>query len=237
MRLLLISNSTNPGEPYLDYPKHEIKKFLGDKPINALFIPYAGITFSHDEYEEKVNNRFLDINHKVTSIHHFDNPIEAIENAEAIIVGGGNTWHMVKTLQDKGLMEIIKKKVESGTPYIGWSAGSNIACPTLKTTNDMPISEPKSFNTLNLVPFQINPHYLDAHPENHGGETREMRIEEFMVVNQNTYVVGLREGTMLLIENSKMKMIGNRTARIFKYGQDPIELSSKDDFTYLLSTK
>ena len=101
----------------------------------------------------------------------------------------------------------------------------------------MPISEPKSFNTLNLVPFQINPHYLDAHPENHGGETREMRIEEFMVVNQNTYVVGLREGTMLLIENSKMKMIGNRTARIFKYGQDPIELSSKDDFTYLLSTK
>ncbi|NLX81397.1 MAG: dipeptidase PepE [Proteiniphilum sp.] len=237
MRLLLISNSTNPGEPYLDYPKHEIKKFLGDKPINALFIPYAGITFSHDEYEEKVNNRFLDINHKVTSIHHFDNPIEAIENAEAIIVGGGNTWHMVKTLQDKGLMEVIKKKVESGTPYIGWSAGSNIACPTLKTTNDMPISEPKSFNTLNLVPFQINPHYLDAHPENHGGETREMRIEEFMVVNQNTYVVGLREGTMLLIENSKMKMIGNRTARIFKYGQDPIELSSKDDFTYLLSTK
>lgn len=237
MRLLLISNSTNPGEPYLDYPKHEIKKFLGDKPINALFIPYAGITFSHDEYEEKVNNRFLDINHKVTSIHHFDNPIEAIENAEAIIVGGGNTWHMVKTLQDKGLMEVIKKKVESGTPYIGWSAGSNIACPTLKTTNDMPISEPKSFNTLNLVPFQINPHYLDAHPENHGGETREMRIEEFMVVNQNTYVVGLREGTMLLIENSKMNMIGNRTARIFKYGQDPIELSSKDDFTYLLSTK
>lgn len=237
MRLLLISNSTNPGEPYLDYPKHEIKKFLGDKPINTLFIPYAGITFSHDEYEEKVNNRFLDINHKVTSIHHFDNPIEAIENAEAIIVGGGNTWHMVKTLQDKGLMEVIKKKVESGTPYIGWSAGSNIACPTLKTTNDMPISEPKSFNTLNLVPFQINPHYLDAHPENHGGETREMRIEEFMVVNQNTYVVGLREGTMLLIENSKMKMIGNRTARIFKYGQDPIELSSKDDFTYLLSTK
>lgn len=235
MRLLLISNSTNPGEPYLDYPKYEIKKFLGDKPIKALFIPYAGITFSHDEYEEKVNNRFLDINHKVTSIHHFENPIEAIESADAIIVGGGNTWHMVKTLQDKGLMDVIKKKVEEGTPYIGWSAGSNIACPTLKTTNDMPISEPKSFNTLNLVPFQINPHYLDSHPSNHGGETREMRIEEFMVVNQETYVVGLREGTMLLVEDNKMNMIGDRTARIFKYGQEPVELSNKDDFTFLLS--
>ena len=235
MRLLLISNSTNPGEPYLDYPKYEIKKFLGEEPINALFIPYAGITFSHDEYEDKVNNRFSEINHKVTSIHHFDNPIKAIEDAEAIIVGGGNTWHMVKTLQDKGLMDAIKNKVENGTPYIGWSAGSNIACPTLKTTNDMPISEPKSFNTLNLVPFQINPHYLDAHPENHGGETREMRIEEFMVINKQTYVVGLREGTMLLVENSKMSLIGKNTARIFKYGQNPVELSDKDDFTFLLS--
>ena len=235
MRLLLISNSTNPGEPYLDYPKYEIKKFLGEKPVKILFIPYAGITFSHDEYEEKVNNRFLDIDHKVTSIHHFENPIEAIESADAIMVGGGNTWHMVKTLQDKGLMDAIKKKVENGTPYIGWSAGSNIACPTLKTTNDMPISEPSSFNTLNLVPFQINPHYLDAHPENHGGETREMRIEEFMMVNQNTYVVGLREGTMLLVENNKMSMIGDRTARIFKYGQEPVELSNEDNFTHLLS--
>lgn len=235
MRLLLISNSTNPGEPYLDYPKLEIKKFLGNSPVNALFIPYAGITFSYDEYEEKVNNRFAEIGHKVTGIHHFENPIEAVNNAEAIIVGGGNTWHLVKTLQEKGLLEVIRKKVEQGTPYIGWSAGSNIACPTLKTTNDMPIVEPKSFSTLGLIPFQINPHYLDDHPSNHGGETREMRIAEFLKVNRDTFVVGLREGTMLFLENNKLSLIGNRTARIFKYNQVALELSDKEDFTFLLS--
>ncbi len=235
MRLLLISNSTNPGEPYLDYPKFEIKKFLGNSPVNALFIPYAGITFSYDEYEEKVNNRFAEIGHKVTGIHHFEDPIEAINNAEAIIVGGGNTWHLVKTLQEKGLLEVIRKKVEQGTPYIGWSAGSNIACPTLKTTNDMPIVEPISFSTLGLIPFQINPHYLDDHPSNHGGETREMRIAEFLEVNRNTFVVGLREGTMLFLENNKLSLIGNRTARIFKYNEEALELSDKEDFTFLLS--
>lgn len=235
MRLLLISNSTNPGEAYLDYPKHEIKKFLGDAPLNAVFIPFAGITFSYDEYEKKVNNRLAEVGHKVTGIHKYEDQIEAVKNADVIIVGGGNTWHLVKELQDKGLMDIIKNKVENGTPYIGWSAGSNIACPTLKTTNDMPITEPKSFNTLNLVPFQINPHYLDAHPSNHGGETREMRIQEFIEVNKDTYVVGLREGTMLLLENEKLSLIGNREARIFKYNNEPQELSNNDDFTFLLS--
>ncbi len=235
MRLLLISNSTNPGEAYLDYPKFEIKKFLGDSPVNAVFIPFAGITFSYDEYEEKVNNRFEEIGHKVTGIHKFENQIEAIKNAEAIVVGGGNTWHMVKVLQESALMDVIKEKVEAGTPYIGWSAGSNIACPTLKTTNDMPIAEPISFNTLNLVPFQINPHYLDTHPSNHGGETREIRINEFLEINKQTYVVGLREGTMLLFENQKLSLIGDRTARIFKHGQEPVELTNNDDFTFLLS--
>lgn len=234
MRLLLISNSTNPGEAYLDYPKNYIKDFLGEKPVHALFIPYAGITFSHDEYEEKVNQRFAEIGHKVTSIHHFSNPTEAVEKAEAIIVGGGNTWHMVKTLQDKGLIAPIRNKVLSGTPYIGWSAGSNIACPTLKTTNDMPISEPRSFDTLNLVPFQINPHYLDDHPSNHGGETREMRINEFLEINKEVYVVGLREGTMLLLENEELKLMGNRSARIFKYEKEPLELNNKDNFTFLI---
>ena len=234
MRLLLISNSTNPGEAYLDYPKNNIKDFLGDEPVDALFIPYAGITFSHDEYEEKVNHRFAEIGHKVTSIHHFSDPIEAVEKAAAIIVGGGNTWHLVKTLQDNGLIEPIRKKVLTGTPYIGWSAGSNIACPTLKTTNDMPISEPRSFDTLNLVPFQINPHYLDAHPADHGGETREMRINEFLEINKEVYVVGLREGTMFLREDESIKLMGNRTARIFKYGKEPMELNNNADFAFLI---
>ena len=180
MRLLLISNSTNPGEEYLDYPKNNIKDFLGEKPLNAIFIPYAAVTFSFEEYEKKVNDRFVEIGHHVTSIHRFINPIEAIENSDAIVVGGGNTWQLVKMLQEKGLMKAIRKKVKQGTPYIGWSAGSNIACPSLRTTNDMPIVEPVKFKTLKLVPFQINPHYLDDNPANHGGETREMRINEFI---------------------------------------------------------
>ena len=234
MRLLLISNSTNPGEDYLDYPKNNIKDFLGDKSKNAIFIPYAAVTFSFEEYEKKVNDRFAEIGHQVTSIHRFINPIEAIENSDAIVVGGGNTWQLVKMLQEKGLIKVIRKKVKQGTPYIGWSAGSNIACPSLKTTNDMPIVEPIKFKTLKLVPFQINPHYLDDNPANHGGETREVRINEFIEVNRETHVVGLREGTMLLLENNDLALIGKRKARVFKYGQEPLELSDEDDFNFLL---
>ena len=234
MRLLLISNSTNPGEGYLEYPTPYIKDFLGDKAVNALFIPYAGVTFSFEAYEEKVNARFKEIGHHVTSIHRFINPIEAIENAEAIVVGGGNTWQLVRMLHEKGLMKPIRKKVKEGTPYIGWSAGSNIACPTLKTTNDMPIVDPIKFKTLKLVPFQINPHYLDDHPANHGGETREMRINEFIEVNREVTVVGLREGTMLLREQNELTLMGSKPARLFKYGQEPREVSGEDNLNFLL---
>lgn len=234
MRLLLISNSTNPGEAYLNYPKENIKDFLGETPIHCLFIPYAAVTFSFDEYEDKVNSRFAEIGHKVTGIHRYDNPKEAVEKADAIVVGGGNTWQLVKMMQENNLMEAIVKKVETGTPYVGWSAGSNIACPTLKTTNDMPIVEPPKFETLNLIPFQINPHYLDENNENHGGETREVRIIEFIHANKEVYVVGLREGCMLLLENKNIKMIGSRSARIFHYGKDTVELSATDDFKFLL---
>lgn len=235
MRLLLISNSTNPGEAYLDYPKKNIKNFLGEKPINCLFIPYAAVTFSFDEYEEKVNNRFAEIGHEVKSIHTYSNSIEAIKNAEAIVVGGGNTWQLVKMLQDNKLMDVIKEKVKAGTPYVGWSAGSNIACPSLRTTNDMPIVEPESFTTLGLIPFQINPHYLDDNNDTHGGETREVRITEFVHANKKMYVAGLREGTMLQLENGKLKLIGSRNARIFHYGKDCLELSDKDDFNFLIN--
>ena len=237
MRLLLISNSTNPGESYLDYPKQNIKDFLGETPINCLFIPYAAVTFTFDEYEEKVNNRLAEIGHKVTSIHKYTNPLEAVEKAEAIIVGGGNTWQLVKMLHENKLMDAIKEKVKGGTPYVGWSAGSNIACPSLRTTNDMPIVEPESFATLGLIPFQINPHYLDENNDTHGGETREVRIIEFIHANKEMYVAGLREGTMLLLENNDLKLIGSRNARIFHYSKDTFELSEKDDLNFLLQQK
>jgi len=234
MKLLLISNSTMPGEAYLDYPKHEIKKFLGEKPLTALFIPYAAVTFSFDIYEQKVAERFAELGFQVKSIHQFSDPVLAVKDAEAIVVGGGNTWQLVRMLHDNQIMEAIREKVLDGTPYIGWSAGSNVACPTLCTTNDMPIIDPKGFDTTGLVPFQINPHYLDANPEGHGGETREQRIEEFMEINPDIYVVGLREGTMLHVENNQMRLIGNRTARIFKKGSTPVELGSEDNFRFLL---
>ena len=234
MRLLLISNSTMPGEAYLDYPKHEIKRFLGDKPLTALFIPYAAVTFSFGLYEQKVAERFAELDYQVKSIHHFSDPVKAVNEAEVIVVGGGNTWQLVRMMHDNNLMGAIRKKVLNGTPYVGWSAGSNVACPTLRTTNDMPIVDPKGFDTTGLVPFQINPHYLDANPEGHGGETREQRIEEFLEINTEVYVVGLREGTMLRVEGQKMSLIGSRTARLFKKGTTPVELSSVDDLSFLL---
>jgi dipeptidase E len=234
MKLLLISNSTMPGEPYLDYPKDEIRKFLGEKTVHALFIPYAAVTFSYDLYEAKVQERFAEIGHRITSIHHFHNPGEAVLAAEAIVVGGGNTWQLVRMMHDNLLMEAIRQKVEKGTPFIGWSAGSNVACPTLRTTNDMPIVDPKGFDCLGLIPFQINPHYLDAHPEGHGGETREQRIEEFLEINPGVTVVGLREGTMLKYENNSLELIGRHSMRVFKKGSSPRELNGVDDCSFLV---
>lgn len=234
MKLLLISNSTNPGEPYLDYPKYNIKEFLGPEGVKALFIPYAAVTFSFDEYEAKVSERFREIGHEIVSIHRFSDPVAAVKEAKAIVVGGGNTWQLLRMIQENGLIGPVRDKVLSGTPYVGWSAGSNVACPTLRTTNDMPITEPSSFNAFNLVPFQINPHYLDANPAGHAGETREQRIEEFLEINEGLWVVGLREGTMLLVANNKIHLIGPRNARLFKRGSAPREAGQNEELSFLL---
>lgn len=234
MKLLLISNSTNPGEPYLDYPKNDIQTFLGIPPVKAVFIPYAAVTFSYDDYEAKVSERFREIGHEIISVHRFSDPEEAVSGARAIVVGGGNTWKLLKLMRENRLLEIIRQKVLTGTPYIGWSAGSNVACPTIRTTNDMPVVEPGPFAALNLVPFQINPHYLDANPEGHAGETREQRIEEFIELNQGIYVVGLREGTMLNISDHKIMLKGPRPARVFRKGSAPVEINATDDLSFLL---
>ncbi|HNR42265.1 MAG TPA: dipeptidase PepE [Bacteroidales bacterium] len=234
MRLLLISNSTNAGEPYLDYPKHRIRDFLGRAPVRALFVPYAAVTFSYDDYEKKVQERFREIGHDVISIHHWSDPVRALADAPAIVVGGGNTWMLLKLLRQNGLILPVRKKVLSGTPYIGWSAGSNVACPTIQTTNDMPITRPSSFRSFNLVPFQINPHYLDASPEGHAGETREQRIAEFIEANPDVWVVGLREGTMLHVVDNRINLTGPGKARIFRKDTIPAELGEPDDLSFLL---
>ena len=234
MRLLLISNSTNAGEAYLDYPKYQIRDFLGAKSLNCLFIPYAGVSISFDAYESRVKERFNEVGHTVTSIHHSDNPVRAVEEAEAIVVGGGNTFQLIKMIQDNGLIEPLRKKVLAGTPYVGWSAGSNVTCPTIRTTNDMPILEPHSFKAFNLVPFQINPHYTDKNPPGHAGETREDRIKEYLEVNQGDTVLGLREGCMFLVEGASMKLIGKQSVRLFRYQQTSLELDNKFDFSIFL---
>jgi dipeptidase E len=234
MRLLLISNSTKAGEEYLDYPKFNIRDFLGPEKVTALFIPYAGVTVTFDDYESKVRDRFREIGHDIVSVHRFADPVEAVKNAEAIVVGGGNTFRLAQLLHSNGLVGPVREAVKNGIPYIGWSAGANAACPTICTTNDMPIVNPGSFEAFRLVPFQINPHYLDINPPGHAGETREMRIKEFTEINRNVYVAGLREGTMLRISDDKIELIGSAKMRLFRYGEEPMETGPGSDHGFLL---
>lgn len=235
MNLLLISNSTNAGEAYLEYPKEEIRRFLTSRGVKkVLFVPYAGVTVCWIDYAAKVRARFAEIGIEVEAIHDFPNARQAVENAEAVVVGGGNSFALLKWMQDSGIVEAIRRRVEQGMPYVGWSAGSNMTCPGLYTTNDMPIVEPQSFKALNLIPFQINPHYLDAHPDGHAGETREQRIEEYLMLNKGMYVAGLREGCMLELTGGKMRLIGSRPMRIFRFGDAPREVTSADDLSFLL---
>ncbi len=233
MRLLLISNSTNAGEAYLQYPIKAIGQFLGEVG-EVLFVPYAAVTFSYSDYLKKVQARFDEIGVRVVSVHEQADPAGAVAKAQAVVVGGGNTFALLKAMQQHGLIEAIRERVKVGMPYIGWSAGSNVACPTIRTTNDMPIVEPESFDALSLIPFQINPHYLDAHPEGHAGETREQRIEEFIEANQSIYVAGLRESCMLQLEGNKLTLSGPRPMRIFRYGQAPREVQRGDELKFLL---
>lgn len=233
MKLLLISNSTNAGEEYLKYPVENIGRHL-QGVCEIVFVPYAAVTFSYDEYERKVQKRFDEIGIRVRSVHRAADPRKAIREAEAICVGGGNTFALTKKMQEQGLMTAILRKIKEDTPYVGWSAGSNVCCPTICTTNDMPIVEPQSFKAIGAVRFQINPHYLDANPEGHAGETREQRILEYIEANPRRYVVGLREGCMLRLENGRLELIGSRPMRIFKKGIEPFEVKTGDDLSFLL---
>ncbi|HPR30561.1 MAG TPA: dipeptidase PepE [Prolixibacteraceae bacterium] len=235
MRLLLISNSTMAGQAYLEYPKKEIARFLGDSPVEALFIPYAAVTFSYEVYENKVNERFHELGHSVVSVHRFARPVDAVAQAKTIVVGGGNTWQLLRVMREQGILPVMAKKVREGTPYIGWSAGSNVACPTIQTTNDMPVCDPGGMDALCLIPFQINPHYLDTHPDGHAGETREQRIEEYIELNPQRYVVGLREASMLLYERNHLNLIGDKTLRIFKKGTSPVEMKAGADLSFLMN--
>lgn len=221
-RLLLLSSSTVAGTGYLDHAESEIRDHLG-AVRRVLFVPYA--LADHDGYVSKVRERFARLNIEVDSVHTADDPVSAVESAEAIFIGGGNTFRLLKALYDYELLDPIRRRADAGMPYMGASAGSNVAGPTIRTTNDMPIVEPPSFNALGLFPYQINPHYLDPDPSStHMGETREERLLQYLEEN-DIPVIGLREGSFLRVVNGEIWLKGSRPARIFMCEKSPWELS------------
>jgi len=234
--LIIASTSTLHSSGYLEYLLPTLAKhFINCETI--IFIPYArpgGI--SHDEYTERVQIAFSIIGKKVVGLHAFENPIEAIQNAQGIFTGGGNTFLLVTQLYQNNVMEVLSKVIENGTPYLGSSAGSNITGISMQTTNDMPIIYPPSFKTLGAIPFNLNPHYLDADLQSiHMGETRETRIKEFHAFN-STPVLGLREGSWLDVKGDNVILKGTLTARLFRQNQSPEEIEAECDLGFL-STK
>lgn len=224
MNAILASTSTLFGGNYLEYLKDElITLFVGIDEI--IFIPYArpgGI--SHEEYTAKARDFFSQANIKVKGLHEFNDPTAAVHTAQGFFTGGGNTFLLVKTLHELGMMKHLSKNIKLGKPYLGCSAGSNIAGINMKTTNDMPIVYPPSFECMGLVPFNLNPHYLDPNPElKHNGETRETRIMEFLTQN-DIKVVGLREGNWIRILGDKITTEGSESTRVFEADKAPYEL-------------
>lgn len=224
-QLLLLSNSRAPDGTYLKWARQEIKAFLGDVRVAALFIPYAAVPGSesaYDAYAQRVRAAFGGLGHNLRSLHQAVDPVQAVRTAAAIVIGGGNTFHLLARLYAAGLLEIIAERVRAGVPYIGWSAGSVVACPTIATTNDMPIIEPPSLRALGLVEFQINAHYTDVHPPGHQGETRAERLAEFLSLQPAVTVVGLREGSLLRVEGGAVRLSG-ADARIFRATEAAVE--------------
>ncbi|WP_103612590.1 dipeptidase PepE [Campylobacter concisus] len=225
---LLISASSYQDTGYLRHCKNWVKDFLGESgKEEILFIPYAGVRRSNDEYEQKVIDRLK--NKNIKSIHHYEDKISAIKNANSIAVGGGNTFMLLYTLYKLNLIDPIKEAVANGAKYFGWSAGANIAGKTMMTTNDMPIIMPKSFDSLNIFPYQINPHFISGKLAGHNGESREERLEEFLIANPKETIYALPEGTALLIEDDEAEVIGHSEILKFEYQKEieKIEVGTK----------
>lgn len=222
-RLLLISNSTNPGEGYLDHCEDQIREAI-PRSGAVVFVPYALADL--DGYGDLAEERFARMGLSAVSLHRSDDPVATVAGAEAFFVGGGNTFRLLDRVIRMGLLEPIRRAVqEGGAVYAGASAGANLACPSIATTNDMPIVQPPTFEALGLVPFQLNPHYVDRDPDvAHGGETREERIAQYHEENDRP-VIGLREGSMLRIDGARLHLLGTRSCRVFRRGQPPEEVA------------
>ena len=232
---LMLSSSRQGDEAYLEHARPHILAHLGDIR-DLLFVPYAAVTGTYDEYVNKVAEALPECN--VTGLHTVEDPVSAInhakENGQSIVVGGGNTFHLLSTLYAGALMVPIKHAIADATPYIGWSAGSNICGQSIRTTNDMPIIEPPSFEALNIVPFQLNPHYTDYQPEGHNGETRDQRLFEFTALNPTTPVMAIREGTALTLTNNKLTLVGEKEGYLF-LGNDKSAIAPGADLTEFLN--
>ncbi|XP_061082349.1 alpha-aspartyl dipeptidase-like isoform X1 [Conger conger] len=235
-RLLLVSNSTlHGGGGYLGHCQQQIQDFFGEQVKRILFVPYA--LHDRDGYAKTARDKLQSLGYEVDSIHEASDPVEAVRMAQGIFIGGGNTFRLLKALYDnKVVSEIQKRVLKDGIPFMGSSAGTNVATVSINTTNDMPIVYPPTFAALGLVPFNINPHYLDADPNStHMGETREQRIKQFHEESDTPSVLGLREGCMLLVEGDKATLLGSTKARLFTRGKPAVEYEPGTDMSFLLT--
>lgn len=223
-RLLLLSNSTMPGEPYLAWPRDLIAGFLATGVHRVAFVPFAGVRLGADAYAFRVQEALAPLGLEVRPVAGAGAAAE-LERCDAVLVGGGNTFQLVAELHRTGLLDALGARVRAGLPYIGWSAGAVVACPTIRTTNDMPIVEPASFRALGLVPFQINAHYTEAVIPNHGGESRQERLAEFLALNPGATVLGLREGSGLRLEGTHLTLVGAHPLTLLTHDAAPRELA------------
>lgn len=230
LKILMLSSSRSGDEAYLGSANAMIKPFLGLRK-EVVFIPYAGVSISWDDYTAKVKKALPELN--IKGIHQYSDAKMAIEQAQAIMVGGGNTFNLLYQLYHNDLISLIQTTVGNGTPYIGWSAGSNICGNSISTTNDMPIIQPTSFDALKLVPFQINPHYSDYQPPGHNGETRTERINEFCALNPTMPVIGIREGSALLRTDQTLQLVGDLDGVVFLNGNNHSIPAGQDLSDYL----
>lgn len=229
MELLLLSNSTLPGKAWLEHALPTIAGQLNGRR-SAVFIPFAGVTQTWDDYTAKTAAVFSPMGVTVTGIHSVADPVSAIANAEIVIVGGGNTFQLLKECRERGLLAPMVDVVKRGALYIGWSAGANLACPTIRTTNDMPIVDPNGFAALGLFPLQINPHFTNALSEGHKGETREQRIRELLVVAPELTIIGLPEGNWIQVTQGHATLGGPNPTLVFRAGEEAVTLNAGHRF-------
>ncbi|MGV0868976.1 dipeptidase PepE [Corynebacterium kalidii] len=230
-RALLMSSSRKDNLGYLEHADRQLRTILDGTSRKVLFIPYAAVSFSYDTYEALASPAFIAADAELTSVHRFDDPVAAVNDADVIAVGGGNSFALLNRLYEAGLVDVIRNRVTGGhASYIGWSAGTNVATPTIRTTNDMPIVEPPTLTAIGLVPFQINPHFIPGKPQGHNGESREERLLEFTEINPTEDVLALYEGGALLVDGADGEILGEHDALVFTHGATPADLGRNRRF-------